>query len=161
MRLLRILSGKNLRTLTVKEVVIEDYEPSRAEALTTGLSEEAAAFLEKYPRPAGYLRYWRGGIASADVAALNATLEPAVAYIANSRSQRVIDALNSLPVLENFRILHPSAGSPWSKAAMWVFPIGLVIWLASLPWQRRLLRNVRKIMTLTPTINTLINHEQH
>lgn len=161
MRLLRILTGKNTRTLGVKEVIIEDVSTEGALERLEQTRESCRKFLARYRRPAGYAAYWRGGIASADIAALNAQLEPTVAYVANTRSQRLVDELNSLPVIENFRILHPARGSRWSALCMWVFPAGLTVWLLSLPWQRRLLRNVRKIENIIPEIQKVLTHEQH
>ncbi|MDE7335906.1 MAG: hypothetical protein K2N10_06310, partial [Muribaculaceae bacterium] len=107
---------------------------------------DAAEFLRRYPRPLGYLDYWRHGIPAANILELSARLENMVAYAANSRSQREIDALNALPLLENLAILHPAANSPRLRAAlMWFLPLGLPLWLLSLPFQRRLLRNIRTL----------------
>lgn len=146
LRLLRTITGKNRRTLAVKEVVIEDYEPERALELVGGLVADAADFLRRYPRPAGYFSYWLRGIRAVDIVELTARLENMIAYVANSRSQRVIDALNALPVLENLDILHPAANSPRLRAALtWFFPLGLPVWLLSQPFQRRLLRGIRAI----------------
>lgn len=162
MRLLRILTGKNTRTLGVKEVIIEDVSTEGARERLEQTRECCRRFLERYRRPAGYVAYWHsGGIASADIASLNAQLEPTVAYVANTRSQRLVDELNSLPVIENFRILHPAPGSRLSALCMWVFPVGLTVWLLSLPWQRRLLRNIRKIENIIPEIQNVLSHEQH
>lgn len=146
LRFIRAITGKNRRALAVKEVVIEDYYPERAAELMAGVRTDAAEFLRRYPRPLGYLDYWRHGIPTADILELSARLENMVAYAANSRSQREIDALNALPLLENLAILHPAANSPRLRAAlMWFAPLGLPLWLLSLPFQRRLLRNISQI----------------
>lgn len=155
-RWMRIFTGKNLRAMGVKEVIIEDMEPGRALAMLENLREECEAFRRKYPKRAGYVAYWRGGISSAEVLQLSATLEHAVAYIGNDHRQRVIDMLNDLPQIDNFRILHPAASSRWSKVMFWCFPLGLAGWGASLIWQTRLLRNVDKIMGIIPKIEQTI-----
>lgn len=143
LRFIRTLTGKNRRALTVKEVVIEDYYPERAEELRAGVRADAAEFLQRYPRPLGYGDYWRHGIPAADILELSARVENMVAYVANSRSQREIDSLNSLPLIENSAILHPAANSlRLRRALMWFIPLGLPLWLLSLPFQRRLLRNI-------------------
>lgn len=146
MRLLRTIAGTNRRHLAVKEVVIEDYESSRAAELIAELTAGAAAFLERYGRSGGYFGYWNGGIPSEAIAGLSAQLEQTVAYIANSRSQRVIDELNALPILENLAILHPAANSPRLRAALkWFLPVGVGLWLLSLPFRRRLMRQAGAI----------------
>lgn len=162
MRLLRILTGKNIRTLAVKEVIIEDYSSDEASQKLAEVQTCAAEFAKRYPTTTGYLRYWRkGGILSADIAAFNAMLEPIMAYCSNTRSQKLIDALNELPIIENFRILHPVPEARLSKICLWVFPIGIVVWLISLPWQKRLLRNINKFETLIPEIQKILQYEQH
>lgn len=146
MRIIRMVLGTNRRALTVKEVIIEDYEPAEAAARLEAMAAEARAFLADYPRPLGYRRYWSGGISSEEIAALNADVESAVAYASNSRSQTEIAALNNLPVLENLAIFHPFAESPRiRKIFIWFAPAGLAAWLLSLPFQRRLLKKVSRL----------------
>lgn len=161
MRLLRILTGKNRRSLGVKEVIIEDFEPERASAMLSEVGARASALISRYPRPVGYRRYWRGGVSSAEIADFNAALEPTVAYWANTRRQAMIDRLNELPIIENFGILHPAPASKWSRIMMWVFPVGAAVWLLSLPWQRRLLRSIRNVNNSIQDIQKLLNHEQN
>ena len=146
MRLLRTIAGTNRRHLAVKEVVIEDYESSRAAELIAELTAGAAAFLERYGRSGGYFGYWNSGIPSEAIAGLSAQLEQTVAYIANSRSQRVIDELNALPIIENLAILHPAANSPRLRTTLkWFLPAGVGLWLLSLPFRRRLMRQAGAI----------------
>lgn len=161
MRMIRMLTGKNVRALSVKEVVIEDFIPESAVEMLTALREACKAFCARYPRPLGYVRYWRSGIPAADITALNARLEHTVSYISNSRSQSVIDKLNALPLIENFRILHPVGTRRTANLWIWCFPAGLTVWMLSLPWQRRLLRRINQIDTLIPEIQAILQHEQH
>lgn len=159
-RLWRTLLGKNVRHLAVKEVVIEDFIPERAATMLEELDDYCLTFSRRYPRPCGYMRYWRGGIASTDVTALNAAVEHTVSYLSNSRSQKVLDKTSAIPILENFRILHPAPGR-WSTLCKWVFPIGLLVWGTSLPWQQRLIGRVGQIRKTIPEITTVLQHEQH
>lgn len=114
MRLIRAITGKNLRALTVKEVVIEDFSPAAACERLEQVRLAAANF--------------------AGVAAFNAVLEPAVSYLSNSRSQRVIDKLNELPVIES--------------------------WYASPLLRFRLTSRLKKINSLIPELQAILQHEQ-
>ncbi len=158
LRIWRMLFGRNVRSLQVKEVVIEDFSPVQADRMLAGLDATCGAFLAAYPRVCGYGAYWRGGIASAAVTALSADLEHTVSYLSNCRSQRVLDKVSSLPVLENLRIIHPAPGLI-ARLCKWVVPVGGAVWLLSLPWQRRLLRRVAAIRKLIPEIQTVL--QQH
>lgn len=115
MRLLRAITGKNPRTLAVKEVVIEDFDPGEAIRKLAEVGEAARNF--------------------ATVAAFNAILEPAVSYLGNSRSQRVIDKVNELPIIES-----------WYQSPLLRF---------------RLVARLKKIDKLIPEIQSILEHEQH
>lgn len=160
MRLLRTLTGKNVRALSVKEVVIEDFEPARAGEILAEVLSAFEAFAGRHRGYCGYAAYWRGGFPQPEIAALNAELEPAVSYLANSRSQNVVDKLNELPIIENFSILHPAAGRV-TTLLKWFFPAGVAVWLVSLPMQRRLLGRVRQIINIIPELQAILQHEQH
>ncbi len=155
-RLLRILTDKNIRALAVKEVIIEDMSPDEGLSKLAALRAACADFRQSWPRPAGYVAYWHGGISTSRILDLSVALEHTVAYLSNSRSQQLIDLLNAMPQLDNFTILHPSATSRLSRVSLWCVPVGLIIWLISLPWQTRLLRNVDRIISTIPQLETLL-----
>ncbi len=115
MRLLRTLTGKNQRALTVKEVVIEDFDPAIAGEMLEQVREAARNFT--------------------NVVDLNALLEPAVSYLSNSHSQRIIDKVNELPIIE-----------PWYQNPLLRF---------------RLIPRLKKIDTLIPEIQEILQHEQN
>lgn len=148
LRFWRIAAGTNRRAITRKEVIISDYSPAEARERTEALRHAVGAMLREYPRPCGYVRYWRGGIPSAAVSALAALLDDTVSYLALDNSPKVIDRLNDVPIIENFRILHPAPGL-WSRICMFFPPVGLPVWLLSIPLQLRLIRRLRRIAAFT------------
>lgn len=158
-RALRVLTGKSKRALAVKEVIIEDLEPEVASERLGELRELCAEFLGRYPRPQGYLAYWRGGMDAGLLLRLIASLELTVSYLSNTRSQALMELLNRLPVVQNFKILHPAPRSFWSRAAMYIFPVGLVVWAFGLLWEARTVKSVRQINELIPLIENYDNDE--
>ena len=153
-RALRVLTGKNKRALAIKEVIIEEIEPGEADARIARLRELCSDFLARYPRPQGYMAYWRGGMDPTLLRTLIASLELTVSYLSNTRSRARMERLNSLPVVQNLMILHPSPRSLWSRAAMYVFPVGLVIWGFALLFEARTVKSVKEIVKLIPAIET-------
>ena len=153
-RALRVLTGKNKRALAIKEVIIEEIEPGEADARIARLRELCSNFLARYPRPQGYMAYWRGGMDPTLLRTLIASLELTVSYLSNTRSRARMERLNSLPVVQNLMILHPSPRSIWSRAAMYVFPVGLVIWGFALLFEARTVKSVKEIVKLIPAIET-------
>ncbi|MDE6366803.1 MAG: LptF/LptG family permease, partial [Muribaculaceae bacterium] len=69
MRLLRTLTGKNVRALSVKEVVIEDFEPARAGEILAEVLSAFEAFAWRHRGYCGYAAYWRGGFPQPEIAA--------------------------------------------------------------------------------------------
>ena len=158
LRLWRIATGKNVRaTLSVKEVVIEDFNPATAETMLDNLSQECINFQNRYRRLCSYEKYWNGGIKSTDIVQINAALEHTVSYLSNSRSGKLLDRTSTLPLLENFSILHPSHGR-LSTLCKWLFPLGLTIRLLAIPFELRLLKRIKRIQNIIPEIIPLLQH---
>lgn len=156
LRLWRIATGKNVRAaLSVKEVVIEDFNPEVARELLDNLARECADFRLRYRGICSYNQYWSGGISSADIVQLNAALEHTVSYLSNSRSTRLLNRVSTLPLLENFRILHPTPGR-LSSICKWVFPVGIVVRILALPFETRLRKRIVKIQNIIPEIIPLL-----
>jgi lipopolysaccharide export system permease protein len=149
----RQLMNKEQRTLTVKEVVIEEVDPHRASVMLTELQILCVNFLSAYPaRRQSYTAYWRGGYSSESVRAIIAQLELTVSYLSNTRRPEVLAAANKFPVAHNFRILHPAPQSKWSTAFCWFVPLGLPAWAVGVYWQRKFRRKVVKISEIIPTV---------
>ncbi len=153
-RALRVLTGKNKRALAIKEVIIEEVEPAEAAERIARLKELCDDFLARYPRPQGYAAYWRGGMDPTLLRNLIASLELTVSYLSNTRSRARIERLNQLPVVQNLMILHPAPRSFWTRTAMYVFPIGLVIWVLALLFEARTVKSIKEIVKLIPAIET-------
>lgn len=153
-RALRLLTGKNKRALAIKEVIIEEVDPEVAAERIARLKELCSEFLTRYPRPQGYFAYWRGGMNPTLLRNLIAELELTVSYLSNTRSRVRMEHLNRLPVIQNLMILHPAPRSFWSRAAMYIFPIGLVVWALALMFEARTVKSVKELVKLIPAIET-------
>ncbi len=157
---IRGLLNTDKREITRKEVVIEEVDRTRALEMNGVLLSECRSFMADYGSPQSYREYWLGGgYPSRRVQSLMAALELAVSYMANSRSLKVINALNNLPLLHNFRILHPDAGSLWSRAMYWCVPLGVPVWLLARRWQLRFRRKITVIADEVTKIDKLLNQD--
>lgn len=154
----RALLNREKRELAVKEVVIEDMDPQRAAQMLEELRESCAGFIAAYPGRQDYRAYWAGGYPSRTVQEVIARLEHAVSYMANSRSGTLVAALNSVPLLHNYRILHPAPDSAVSKAMCWFVPAGVPAWIVAQVWQRRFRRKLMTVLKLIPEINKILEN---
>lgn len=158
--MLRGLLNTDRRELQRKEVVIEEVDTARALEMTAALRQACLSFQADFGRPQSYCDYWiGGGYPSRRVQEVAAALELTVAYLSNSRSVRIINALNRLPLLHNFRILHPSAASAGSRFMFWCLPLGMPVWLLARRWQLRFRRKVALIKDETDKIENIITTE--
>ncbi|MDE7388894.1 MAG: LptF/LptG family permease, partial [Muribaculaceae bacterium] len=157
---MRALLNKDTRSLSRKEVVIEEVETPRALEMTAELLGICRDFRATYTKPQGYGAYWNGGFNETRIKQLTASLEITVSYLANSRSLKVIGLLNNLPLLHDFAILHPTTSRLWSRVWFWAIPAGVPMWLIGRRWQRRFLRKIDIIITETSKIETILNSDE-
>lgn len=156
---IRSLLNKDRREISKKEVVIEEMVPAEALQMLSTLQQQCADFLASHKGRQSYRDYWHGGYDSRRVQSIVASLELSVAYISNSRSNKVIAQLNNLPVLHNFRILHQNADSKLSRILYWFVPVGVPLWLVALLWQRRFRRKLEVISAESEKLKALIENE--
>ena len=140
--LIRRLTVGEHRSLALKEMTMESVEPQRASELAEALRTEVEAFLADYPGSQSYRQYWSGGYESRRVQEISARLERLVDYLSNTRSPQLLARVNALPILHNYRILHPAPASAWSKVMLYLVPVGVPVWGVALLWQRQLRRTL-------------------
>ncbi len=126
----RLLGRGEVRSVSMKEVIME--EVAKAEALTKleSLSLHAGRLRQSLARCTNYVAYWTQGVPRLDLKALSAELESTVGYLANSRDRLVVMKLMDFPVLRSLWIYHPT-GVKWvAWSAIILFPIGLPVYIA-------------------------------
>lgn len=143
--LLRRITVGEHRQLAMKEVAIEQVDPAQAREMMQQLQLTVAQFLADYPGRQSYRQYWAGGYPSERVREIIAQLEMLVSYLSNTRSPQVLAKINALPILHNYRILHPAPASRWSRAFFYAVPAGAAVWAVALGWQRNFCRKLRAI----------------
>ena len=141
----RRLGRPESRHVPLKEVIIYDTNPGRGLAMTERLHQLASAWLAAHsPRPS-YRRYWQGAYAAAPIDEIGDAADTLVNYLSDSRSAKVIDALNRYPVVRSLWILRPFKSPGVSRALMWFAPLGIIFYLLALPYTRRVYREIRKV----------------
>lgn len=158
--LLRKIIGKNqTRHYDVKEVIMDEVEPTRATAMLDRLTSEAGAFLESQPAKQGYASYWLKGYDKSRLHNLSATLEQTAEYLANSREKLVVNKLMDLPVLRSLWVYRPASDRRVAIAAIAAVPVGLTVWLIGRREQRILRHEVEQIIKVSNELASLINKE--
>ena len=79
-----------------------------------------------------------------------------VAVLNDSRNLKIIDKLNDYPILMWLWIYCPFRNLKVRKALMWFAPAGIVFYLLSIPYTRRLHDDIARIDTTTAALQGII-----
>ena len=96
---------------------------------------------------------------SAAISSLIAELESLVEYIANSRSQLVLNKAMDFPVLHNSVLYSPFGNRKLAIAVAIAFPIGLPLYLVGLSNQKALKSEILTVQTVCRQLSELIVNE--
>lgn len=145
------------RHYELKEVAIEDVEPSVAVAELDRLTADASGLLSEAGGNWGYLRSLTAGLPSEKILAVEGQLNKTIDYIANSREKIVINKLSDYPVIGDFWVLHPFPHKWMGIAAAIVFPVGITIWLLSKRFRKSLVAKLNRVIATDTELKKLIN----
>lgn len=130
------------RHVPLKEVVINDIPQGLALAMAENLLVDSAGWLAVHtPRP-GYSAYWDGAYSPAPIDRIGQGADRLVEIVSDSRDPVVIDRLNKFPVTRSLWILCPVSSPKTRKLLKWFAPAGFLLYLAALPYMRRVYREI-------------------
>lgn len=142
----KIFGIKETRHVPVKEVIINDVSVRKAQGMIAVLSAEATVWLKRHKKPSGYMAYWKRGFALKDILRIGEETDRVVEYLHDCRDLKVVDKLNSYPVVKRLWIYRP-VSRPWLKKTLcWFFPVGLPIYFLSVVYYRRLRDDMQAIV---------------
>ena len=148
----RLLGRGEVRSVQMKEVIMEEVAKPEALERLRNLSEHASLLRKAISGSMNYISYWTRGVPRGDLKALSAELEQTVEYLANSRERLVVMKLMDYPILRSLWIYHPT-GLRWvAWSAIIIFPIGLPIYLTGR-------RSIRHLDGETATIEKVSKEE--
>lgn len=139
------------RSYTIKDVVIEELKYDEITTKTQLLDEEITLHLEKY-QLLRYSTYWLDSGYDNSLNKIKTELENILNQLSNTRRSAIIEKAKEYPILINY--VRPfKAGSTLDKTLMYLFPIGIAIKLISIPFQRRINRDLKLIIKLNAELN--------
>lgn len=148
----RLLGRGEVRSVQMKEVIMEEVAKPEALERLRNLSEHASRLRKTMSDSMNYISYWTRGVPRGDLKALSAELEQTVEYLANSRERLVVMKLMDYPILRSLWIYHPT-GLRWvAWSAIIIFPIGLPLYLIGR-------RSIRHLDSETATIEKVSKEE--
>lgn len=144
------------RHYELKEVAMDDVEPSVAlEKLATlnGLTESLLATVAKRP---GYVPFLSGCIKSMAIKDVDRQMNAVIEYIANSREVIVVNKLSDYPVVSDFWVLHPFNNKWMGIATAILIPFGLPLYLIGLHFRKSLVQKLKRTLAVNKELETLL-----
>lgn len=154
----RILGRKAERKVAYKEVIINDISVPDAIARLSALREKASAFRADYSKRMGYRQYWLQGVAPAAVHELSDMLENDVEYLTDCRDAMAINKLMDYPVIRSLWLYHPGVRKWIGQVLMWLFPIGLPVYIVGTKAIRNLVDEAGKVADVSTSIIDILEH---
>lgn len=147
------------RNYTIKEVVIEEPDYLEISESTNKLTREVSDHLQKYSK-LGYKMYWTDNGYDNSALSIKNSMEDILNQLSNSRKRIVIEKAKEYPVL--IKYVRPfKAGSVLTKIFMYIFPIGIIMKLISLPFEKRINRDLESILKLNTELTEIMNSKQN
>lgn len=152
----KLVGWKTDRSIAPKEVIINDISEREAVARLDALAARCLAFCERYASRQGYAAYWTKGYDMNEVGEISDTLEADVDYLTDCRKPLAVNRLVDYPVVRRLWLYRPASRVWIGRICMWVFPVGVPVYLLGIRAQRNLKREMRKIADVSRSISEII-----
>lgn len=134
------------RTVTLKEVVIDDPDYAKSINILTELHNEAREYKKKNrlkKLPSINSVFFNENDRTLDD--FNEKMESLIEEMGNSKNKKVIIMLNGFPILSPHATTSPFKRRWLNILSLVIFPIGIIIYLRALKFRRRLVKDLVKI----------------
>lgn len=152
----RLLGLHQTRHLTLKEVIIEEMNPTVAQEKAEALKEHCQQFLERYKERQGYLTYLQQGYDKTLLRNLSTEVEDVVDYLSNSRNQLLLNKAMDYPMLRQLLTYHITNYKHLGTVLAVVFPVGLLLYLVGTHHQANLKRELATTMRVCDEVKEIL-----
>ncbi len=155
----RLFGVHQTRSLTMKEVVIDEMHPEVALQRVALVKEECARFLQDYPARQSFLTYFKRGYDKQRLRQLSATIEDAVDYLSNSREQLVINKAMDYPIVRQLLTYHITNYPRLGLAIAILLPLSIPIYIIGTRHQRNMRNDVATAVKVSDELTALLESE--
>ncbi|WP_298647358.1 LptF/LptG family permease [uncultured Proteiniphilum sp.] len=151
----RLFFIRDKRKYLVKSVIIEKPDYKEISQSLSDLSQGIDRFLDRYGR-LSYKDYWTDTNYNKELRSLRSSLEIILNSLSNSRKLEVLAKAEEFPVIFNIvRIFN--TGSIPSKICMYLFPVGIILRLFSVPLEWTIRKDLRNIQRLSGELINILH----
>ncbi len=156
----KVMGIRSVRHLFRKEVIIHDPDYARIVQELPLLSADCNSYMERkqLKRAPNYFRLWMNENIDVEVEGINERLEALVEELANTRSARLLAALNNYPLLAVRAHVRPFRNYWLNLVCGIVFPVGLFFYFRIWAFRLRLYKDMERIIRNNEEVEVLIRN---
>lgn len=150
----RLFFLREKRKYQVKKVVIEHLDYEAVQSSLLALSAEIELFIRKYDR-LSYKAFWTNREYDRELHSIKSAMELILIQLSNSRRLEELAKEEEFPILIN-NVRPFKADSALAKISMYLFPVGILLRMLSLPFEIRIKNDLRNIQRLSGELIEII-----
>ena len=155
----RLFGVHQTRSLTMKEVIIDELDPATAIGHIEEVKKQCNEFLQAYPARQSFLDYFSKGYDKQQLNALSESIESAVDYLANSREKIVLNKTMDYPVVRRLLTYHITNYPKLGYAIAALLPLSIPIYIIGTRHQANLRNDVSTAIKVSDELIALLNKE--
>lgn len=152
----RLVGLREERNVTMKEFVMDDFEPEKGAAMIANINAQIQTLLDSVPARPSYKQFWFGGYDRQQLHRLMADVDNTIEYFTTARSKDIVNRLNMLPVLRSLLLYQPVTYTPLAWALMIFAPAGLPIYFLGKKQQAELREDLAKTREMMANIESFM-----
>ena len=155
----RLFGVHQTRSLTMKEVIIDELDPATAIGHIEDVKMQCNEFLQAYPSMQSFLDYFKKGYDKQRLNALSASIEKTVDYLSNSREKTVLNKAMDYPVVRRLLTYHLTNYPKLGLAIAALLPLSIPIYIIGTRHQKNLRKDALRAIKVSDELITLLNKE--
>lgn len=159
----RVVGIRSVRTLFRKDVIIHDPDYARLPAVLDKLTLECREYINAHNllKAPNYFKLWVTEKQDGKIAAINENLEKMIDELSNTKSPRVLTAVNEYPIIPISAHTKPFRIEWLNIITGLVFPVGLFFYFRIWVFRIRLQKDLERVIKTNQTIQTLITEDKY
>ena len=145
------------RKYTVKSVIIDVPQYDNISADIDSLTDKIDQFIEKNSK-LSYKRFWTDSSYDNDLYSIKKSLENILNQLSNSTTSYELSKAEEYPVIIN-SVIPFKANSLPAKISMYFFPIGIILRVISLPFELRIMRDLKAVKRLNGELKAIVQEK--
>ena len=154
----RLFFIRERRKYSLKSVIIDQPKYSEISTDLSVLNQKIDSYIQNYSS-ISYKKYWTDSNYNEELYSIKRSLENILIQISNSSNHEELSKAEEYPIIINsVRPFNPN--SLLAKLSMYVFPIGIILRILSIPFDLRIINDLKTTRRLNGELDAML-HEKY